>query len=491
MIHSFRFRLLISFTLVILVTIGTVSLFVGRSTGGEIRQYGERSEQVRTGRMRHELFGYYHQHGDWEGIQPFVEQMGSLYGRRIILTDTDGIVVADSEGDLLGEPYDPGIPGQPVLPPPPWEKAPPGTPPPPPPWEKAPPGAPPKPPPWEKGAPAGEVPAGPLVPDIPGTLYISPEPTAGADPTSPQRLTQAIGRFFLWGGLLAVAIAMVLTFVLSRRILAPVKALTLTARQLGQGDFSQRTQVKDKGELGELAQAFDSMAGDLERAEKLRRNMVADVAHELRTPLSNIRGYLEAIQDRVVEPDTNTIRSLNEEAVFLSRLIDDLQELSLAEAGELKLVRQAEDIAELINQAVAMVQGQALTGGVSLTIDLPDRLPPCDIDSHRIGQVLNNLLNNALAHTTKGDVITVTARQQDNLVAVSVADTGEGIPAEELPNVFERFYRVDKSRARTTGGSGLGLTIAKRLVETHGGKIEVQSEVGKGSCFTFTVPVSQ
>jgi len=415
MIHSFRFRLLISFTLVILVTIGTVSLFVGRSTGGEIRQYGERSEQVRTGRMRHELFGYYHQHGDWEGIQPFVEQMGSLYGRRIILTDTDGIVVADSEGDLLGEPYDPGIPGQPVLPPPPWEKAPPGTPPPPPPWEKAPPGA----------------------------------------------------------------------------LLAPVKALTLTARQLGQGDFSQRTQVKDKGELGELAQAFDSMAGDLERAEKLRRNMVADVAHELRTPLSNIRGYLEAIQDRVVEPDTNTIRSLNEEAVFLSRLIDDLQELSLAEAGELKLVRQAEDIAELINQAVAMVQGQALTGGVSLTIDLPDRLPPCDIDSHRIGQVLNNLLNNALAHTTKGDVITVTARQQDNLVAVSVADTGEGIPAEELPNVFERFYRVDKSRARTTGGSGLGLTIAKRLVETHGGKIEVQSEVGKGSCFTFTVPVSQ
>lgn len=326
---------------------------------------------------------------------------------------------------------------------------------------------------------------------MPGTLYISPEPSAGADPTSPQRLSQAIGRFFLWGGLLAVAIAMVLTFVLSRRILAPVQALTLAARRLGQGDFSQRVKSEGKGELAELTQTFNSMASDLERAEQLQRNMVADVAHELRTPLSNIRGYLEAIQDEVAEPDANTIQSLNEEAVLLSRLIDDLQELSLAEAGELKLARQPEDIAELINQAVAVVQGQALAGGVSLTVDLPSQLPPCDVDSHRIGQILNNLLDNALAHTTKGDIITVAARQQDNQVEVSVADTGEGIPAEELPNIFERFYRVDKSRSRTTGGSGLGLTIAKRLVEANGGKIEVQSELGKGSCFTFTVPVSQ
>jgi signal transduction histidine kinase len=300
----------------------------------------------------------------------------------------------------------------------------------------------------------------------------------------------AIGRFFLWGGLVAVAIAVVLAFFLSRLTLTPVKALTSAAKQLGRGDFSQRVQIKNKGEMGELARTFNSMAGDLERAEKLRQNMVADVAHELRTPLSNIQGYLEALRDGVVKPDKETIRSLYEEASLLSRLVDDLQELSLAEAGELKVVCQAEDIGELIRQAVTAVEAQKRAKEVSLAVELPDRLPLVNIDSRRIGEVLRNLLENAVAHTGKGDTITVTARQLDRLVEISVADTGEGIPAKELPNIFERFYRVDKSRARATGGSGLGLTIARRLVEAHGGSIEVQSEPGKGSRFAFTVPVA-
>jgi len=437
----------VAFTLVILITIGTVFFFVSQTTRGEIRRYGERSEQIRFGRVGFELYRYYHEHGGWEGIQPFVEQCGGLYGRRIILTDTDGTVVADSQGDLLGEQYHPDSPGRALSPP------------------------------WTE--------------DVIGMLYISPEPPAGAGSISPRGLSQAIGRFLLWGGLLAVAIALLITFFLSRRILAPVKALTLAARRLGQGDFSQRVQFKDRSEVGELAQTFNSMASDLERAEQLQRNMVADVAHELRTPLSNIRGYLEAIRDGVVQPDAATIRSLDEEASLLSQLVDDLQELSLAETGELKLVCQTEDIARLIKQTVAAVQAQAATKGLSVSIDLPDKLPPVNIDSHRIGQVLRNLLENAVTHTAKGGAISIAARQQDNWVEVSVADTGEGIPAEELPNIFERFYRVDKSRARATGSSGLGLTIAKRLVEAHNGKIEVQSEPGKGSRFSFTVPISQ
>jgi two-component system sensor histidine kinase BaeS len=217
--------------------------------------------------------------------------------------------------------------------------------------------------------------------------------------------------------------------------------------------------------------------------------MVADVAHELRTPLSNIQGYLEALRDGVVKPDKEAIRSLYEEASLLSQLVDDLQELSLAEAGELKLVCQAEDIGELIRQAVIAVEAQKRAKEVSLAVELPE-LPLVNIDSRRIGEVLRNLLENAVAHTGKGDTITVTARQLDRLIEISVADTGEGIPAKELPNIFERFYRVDKSRARATGGSGLGLTIARRLVEAHGGSIEVQSEPGKGSRFAFTVPVA-
>jgi len=450
-IHSLQFRLLLAFTLVVVVTIGVTSFFIYQTVRNEIGQFEERAEDIRVGRIEFELSKYYYQQGDWEGIQPFVEQWGNIHGQRIILTDNQGTVIADSQGELLGEPYQADAPGRVIsfL--------------------------------W------GE--------DSIGTLYTSPEmlPRAGLAPPPPSApsLYLAIGRFFIWGGLIAVAIAVALTFLLSRLTLAPVRALTSAAERLGRGDFSQRVQIKDKGEFGELARTFNSMVGDLEHAEKLRQNMVADVAHELRTPLSNIQGYLEALRDGVMKPDKKTIRSLYEEASLLSRLVDDLQELSLAEADELKLVRQPEDIGELIRQAAAAVEAQERTKGVSLTVELPKKLPPVNIDSRRIGEVLRNLLENAVAHTSKGGTITLAARQLDKLVEVSVTDTGEGIPAEELPNIFERFYRVDKSRTRATGGSGLGLTIAKRLVEAHGGRIEVQSETGKGSRFVFTVPASE
>jgi len=442
-IHSLRFRLLIAFTLAIILAIGITFFFVGLVTRGEIQrfqEFGLRTDIIRIERI---LYRYYGERGDWTGIQPAVEQMGTLRGQRVVLTDTSGIVIADSRGELLGEPYYPETPGRTL------------------------------------SLPSRE---GSL-----GTVYVSHELPGDF---TPQRLIQPISRFLLWGSLVAVVIALVITFFLSRRILAPVKALTLSARRLGQGDFSQRIKVRDKGELGELAIAFNAMTADLERVEKLRRDIIADVAHELRTPLTNLRGSVEAVADGVLAPDEATIRSLHEEVTLLSRLVDDLQELALAEAGELKLLIQSEDISGLISRVVAPVRLRAEKRGIAVSVDLPDRLPPVSIDAHRTAQVLRNLLENAVAHTGSGDTVTVTARKQDNLVRVSVADTGEGIPAEELPNVFERFYRVDKSRARATGGVGLGLTITKRLVEAQGGVIEVQSEPGQGSCFSFTVLVS-
>jgi signal transduction histidine kinase len=450
-IHSLQFRLLLAFTLVVVATIGATFFFIYQTTRSEISQFEERVEDIRVGRIEVELSRYYYQQGSWEGIQPFVEQWGNIHGQRIILIDNQGTVIADSQGELLGEPYQADSPGRVISPP------------------------------WGEAAIA--------------TLYTSPEllPRAGfaSPPPSSLMLYLAIGRFFIWGGLVAVAIAVALAFILSRRTLAPVKALTLASERLGRGDFSQRVQIKDRGEFGELARTFNSMAGDLERAEKLRQNMVADVAHELRTPLSNIQGYMEALRDGIMKPDNKTIRSLYEEASLLSRLVDDLQELSLAEAGELKLVRQSGDIGEIIRQAVAAVEAKERASGVSLAVELPEKLPPVNIDPRRIGEVLRNLLENAVAHTGKGDTVTVAARQLDRLVEIGVTDTGEGIPAKDLPNIFERFYRVDKSRTRATGGSGLGLTIARRLVEAHGGKIEVQSEPGEGSRFSFTVPVAE
>jgi signal transduction histidine kinase len=464
--HSLRFRLFIAFTVVIVAAIGAVYLFVHQAAVGEIQTYQERSEQARFSRVGLELYRYFYDHGTWEGIQPNVVEWSSLYDQRIIITDANGIVVADSENELLGEKYDPDMPGQ------------------------------------HLSAMTGRVSLGVLYisSEAPAGLAASPTqggmtsvPIAGPEPPSrfpsPMILAQTIGRFLIWGALLAIAIALLFTIFLSRRISAPVNALAHAAKRLGQGDLSHRVQLKDRGEMGELARAFNSMAGDLERAKNLQRNMVADVAHELRTPLSNIKGYLEAIRDKVIEPSDETIRSLDEEAILLSRLVEDLQELALVDAGELKLNRQPEKITEVIQQAAAAIQAQAQGKGISVVTDLPEGLPLCDIDFLRIGQVLRNLLSNALTHTPAGGVITVAARRQNDRVEVTVSDTGEGISRQELANIFERFYRVDKSRSRATGGSGLGLTIAKRLVEAHGGGIKVSSELGKGSSFSFTLPV--
>ncbi|MDP2731265.1 MAG: ATP-binding protein [Dehalococcoidales bacterium] len=481
MIHSFKFRLMAAFLLVIVVTIGTIYLFVRQSTGGEIQQYEEQGEEIRLARIERSLFLHYSRWGDWQDIQPYVEQMGTLFGQRVVLTDTSGVVIADSKKELLGKQYHPNSSGRdlrsgrgkgsletPYSSPESSEK-------------------------MESTiqAPGPQEETESTSPQSVGTLYTSPEPSGETASTSPQSLFQSINRFLLWGGLLAVAIALVITFALSRYISAPIQALTLSAKRLGQGDFSQRVKFNSKGELGELAQTFNSMADDLEQAEELRRKMVADTAHELRTPLSNIQGYLEAIGDGVIEPDSATIHSLYEEVTLLSRLVDDLQDLALAEAGELKMFPQPADISGLIHQAVAGASVQAAVKGVSVAVALPAQLPEVNIDSHRIGQVLRNLLKNAIAYTSQGGSITVSGRQRDGFVEVGVADSGEGIPAEDLPNIFERFYRVDKSRTRATGGSGLGLTIARRLVEAHGGRIEARSEPGKGSNFTFTLPLAE
>ena len=441
MIHTLRFRLLMAFILVILVAIGMGSIFISITIGGEIRQYEEYIDQIRLGRTERLLSRYYFDFGTWEGIQPLIEQMGSLYERRVLITDSSDIVIADSQNELIGEHYKSDSPSIPMAP-----------------------------------RPGG---------GSQGMLYILRNESESASAT----LIKALNRFLLLGGVLALIVAVIVTFIISRLVLKPVQALTVAARRLGDGDFSHRVKVEGKGEMADLAGTFNSMAESLERGEMLRRNMVSDVAHELRTPISNIRGQLEAVSDGLLKPDARTFDSIHEESLLLSRLIDDLQELTLAEAGKLSLFRQPEDVLQLIRKVVAAVNAKAAANDITLTVELPEQLPLCDIDSQRIGQVLRNLLENAITHTSTDGTVTVTAKQIKEYVEIEVVDTGEGIPAEHLPNVFERFYRADKSRTRTTGGSGLGLTIAKRLAEAHGGEIGVQSEAGKGSRFYFTIPI--
>jgi signal transduction histidine kinase len=218
--------------------------------------------------------------------------------------------------------------------------------------------------------------------------------------------------------------------------------------------------------------------------------MVSDVAHELRTPLSNIRGYLEALQDNVIQPTPEAIDSLYEEALLLHRLVNDLQELAIAEAGQLKLARQPVAISDSVDKAVQVVQGR-VNGSHTIHTEIDASLPLANVDSERIGQVLRNLLNNAVEYTPPGGNIRVGARQVQGQIQVNVYNEGGGIASVHLRNVFERFYRVDDSRTRETGGSGLGLAIVKQLVEAHGGRVWVESKPGHHVNFVFTLPLDQ
>ena len=460
MIHNLHFRLMMAFILVIVVTIGASSFFFARSVWGELRKYEEQNTAIRNARIEYVISRYFTNNRTWDGVQEVVEQLGTMEEKRIVLTDAADNVIADSQKELLGKVYSSGDQGKPlylqlITISPPFNTS--------------------------FGIPSSTRTGIQL-----GTLYINP---SGPGSVLTMYLTSTINRYLLWGGLLAIAIALVITYVLSRHILSPIKALTATARRLGQGDFSQRVKVKNSGEVGELAHTFNTMAGGLERTEKLRRDMVADIAHELRTPLSNVSGYLEAIRDEVVKPDPATINLLTEEVDLLTRLVDDLQELALADAGELKLLCQPEDLSQLIEQSARAIQTKTREKSLEVVIDVPVKLPPVNIDHQRISQVLRNFLANAITHTDEGGRITIVARQEGRWIKVSVTDTGEGIPAEDLPNMFERFHRVDKSRSRNKGGRGLGLAIARRLVEAHGGTVGVRSEHGKGSCFYFSLPV--
>ncbi|APH13072.1 hypothetical protein ASJ33_07845 [Dehalococcoides mccartyi] len=457
MIHRLQFKLLVSFVAVIAIAMGMVFIFVSHNAQSEFQQFGMQYDEARFGKVEFELKHYYLEHGDWEGIQSLVEQWGNLYDRRIILTDYAHLVVADSENILQGQLYTSyggralsvnTLTGG-------YDQ--------------------------NSGSPsAGDT--------LIGTLYIDSATPAGAEFPTPVSLTPSIERFLLLGGGLALAIALLISWFLSRRILSPVQSIIQATEGLSRGDLSQRVMIADKGELGAMATAFNSMAGELEHSREVQHNMIADIAHELRTPLSNINGYLEAVQDGVVRPDQVTINTLTEETRLLSRLVNDLQELSLAEIGELRLQKTRSDVKEVIHLSIRAIQRHARAKGIKLKAVFGQSLPAVEMDTHRIGQVLNNLLENAVTHSENGDAITVKAEYLSGFVEISIEDTGEGIPETELKYVFDRFYRVDKSRSRHTGGSGLGLSIVKGLVEAHGGTIRVSSTVGKGTIFTFKIP---
>ncbi|MGJ3240174.1 MAG: sensor histidine kinase [Anaerolineae bacterium] len=453
MFYSLRFGILMAMLAVAAVAITTVTLFVGAITYRQFDQYVQAGQELRQNRIEQALVVW----GDANTVTTGIEVFGSLQflsedlqedpgNFRIRTVGTIGYLeqlnedVIGSDGEALRLEL----------------------------------------------APDGEM----LVyqgQEQVGTLFVDPIPDYELE-IARRDFFETINWTLVLTAFIAGLAAIMVTVLLSRRILHPVAALTLAARRMERGEFEQRVQAYAGGEIGELAQAFNAMAEAISQNERLRQNMVTDIAHELRTPLTNIRGYLEAIQDGILSADDETINMLHDEAVMLNRLIQDLQELALAEAGALQIESQELDISNSIAQSIDISQPIAHSKQIDLHADLPDVLPAVYADQRRVAQILRNLINNALTHTPPQGTICISAEVIAKEVRISVSDNGEGIASEHLPYIFERFYRADPSRSRVTGGAGLGLAIVKNLVESQGGQLSVDSTLGTGTTFTFSLP---
>ncbi|MDI1465014.1 HAMP domain-containing sensor histidine kinase [Catellatospora sp. KI3] len=286
----------------------------------------------------------------------------------------------------------------------------------------------------------------------------------------------------------AVAVPIILcTLLLSRHVLRPIRELTLAARRFGQGALDQRVAVAGGGELARLAQDFNNMADSLQRSEEQQRRMIADVAHELRTPLSNLRAYLEALEDGLVTPDAALFHSLHEEVLLQQRIVDDLQTLALAEAGRLRYHWSTVSLSELLESCRTAHQPSASTAAVELKVTAEPGVF-VRADAYRLRQALGNLVTNAVRHSPAGSTVTLSAARSGPSAVLAVTDRGSGIAAADRAHVFDRFWRADRARSRTSGGSGLGLAITRQIVLDHQGDITLISELAQGTTFTIRLP---
>lgn len=488
--RSLGLKLMGAFALVIVIGGVVDALLVNQATSGQFRQYVTQSGQAWAQRLAPTLAAYYARNGSWEGVSALLSNsssmtgmpnqggdwmgpgmMGDMMGRdedvwmnrysstdgmmmgdemwtwmgfRLLLADEQGRVIADSAASATSEQLT-----------------------------------------------TGDLNAGtPIVvnDNRVGTLLAV---QATANPTPASDFLAGVHQSTWIGGVTAALIALVLGFILFRQIVAPVGAVTSAAQRIAAGQLDQRVPVRSQDEIGQLAASFNQMADALANDRQLRRTMIADIAHELRTPLSVIQANLEAMLDGVLPSSSEEIASLRDEAALLKRLIDDLRLLSLAEAGQLKLERTSTDLGALIESALDHARPQAEASGVKLDTDIAANLPLVNADADRIRQVIGNLLSNALRHTPHDGRVTVRTAlgaKDRSSIRVEVIDTGSGIAAEDLPHVFDRFYRADKSRARSSGGSGIGLAIVKQLVEAHSGQVGVESQPGHETTFSFTLP---
>ena len=524
--HTLQFRLVLGFAASLAVCLFAVSVWATINTHVAIERYGDRVERFqeeRARRLLEEVYGYEYNLVD---LQVSVQQVAHLFSQRVAVVDDEGFVVADShvfptdtdgkfqkESDRFKKPttfrtvplrLGGGVVGKVIFtdydkdknsstkfwvdfelpkrherrsgteddllsvreskviildqPHPPVQIF------------------------AERAEFDSEDPLG-LFDDAVSDLSVEPQLSA---------LEQEFQRSLLFSGVAGGIAGILIIAFFTRRAFAPMRELTETAERLGRGELDRRVSTKHRGEIGQLATSFNTMASELEAAETRRRRLTADIAHELRTPLTNIRGYLEAVKDGVVEADDQTIGTLHRETLHLSTLVDDLRLLAVADAGALKLEMFPDRVETVVESVVQAFKPKAIESDVQLRCEIAEGLPLVDVDRTRMTQVVQNLVENAIHHSPADAEISIAVDQaQDGeTVTISVSNDGEGIPEKDIAHIFDQFYRVDTSRTRATGGAGLGLTIVKRLVEAHGGTVTVTSGNDQGATFTVQLPIS-
>ncbi|MDA0771286.1 MAG: ATP-binding protein [Chloroflexi bacterium] len=456
-------KILLAFVLVVLASTALTAFFANRSAATGLNVFVSQGAELRAQRLAPSLSNYYSRVGSWDGIGALLERnlalvdggnrpggpqrgnnaqrLALLLDQRIVLADGQRKVVYDSDDAIVGETLTSRLltSAVPVI---------------------------------VDGVDVGFV------------LFAQQENNALA-----QQFTRGVNRGILLAALGAVVLALIMAAVLSRQLVAPVRRLTLAARGIAEGDLSQRVETSGGDEVGQLAVTFNQMAEMLEAGETQRRQLLADIAHELRNPLSTIQGNLEGMLDGVLPLEAEQVATVHDQTLLLSRLIEDLRLLSLAQAGQLPLNRASTDVKSLVESVVEDFKPLAESKQVVLETSLGSSLPQISVDRGRMSQVLANLISNALRYVPDAGRIEVGAIAVNGSVEMSVSDNGSGISDADLPHLFERFYRVDAARNRSAGGSGLGLAIAKELVDAHGGSIRAESKLGEGSRFSFTVPV--
>ena len=457
-------RLTLAFTLVTVVTLGIVAVLINLRASEAFRLYLSYSEPSRYQPLVEMLGSYYVTTGSWDGVSAVLDRavaspMSMMTNRpgffgggedarpQVVLADSKGVVLYDRFQQRTGRRLTKDEAAAAVTI-------------------------------QINGVAVGKlVVAVPVRQDLIGPLE--------------RRFFERVREMLLAGAVIAGLLGTLLGVAVSRTLSAPLQRLALAARAVARRDFGSRVEVGGSREMAEVGQAFNEMTAALDEGERLRRNLMADVAHELRTPLSVVQGNLQAILDDVYPLDKGEICRLYDETRLVSRLVEDLRQLALADAGKLQLNLQPVDLGALIHITCDQLAAVAEVERLTLTVNVPDNLPRVMADSDRVGQVLHNLLANAFRFTSEGGRIDVAAVAGDGAIQVTVADTGKGIAPEELAHVFDRFWKADRARAwneQGAGGTGLGLSIAQSLLRAQGGKIWAESTVGEGSRFHFTLP---